>query len=70
VAAGDLLFADGDKAYDLIVMLAGTADIIEGHGHSEEIVVAGYGPSEFLGETGIRAQPFASSSGHPLTSPP
>ena len=30
VAAGDVLFADGDETYDLIVLLAGTADIIEG----------------------------------------
>ena len=29
VAAGDVLFADGDETYDLIVLLAGTADIIE-----------------------------------------
>jgi thioredoxin reductase (NADPH) len=53
VAAGDLLFADGDEAYDLIVLLAGTADIIEGYGHPGARVVAGYGPSEFLGEIGM-----------------
>jgi hypothetical protein len=33
VGAGDVLFADGDETYDLIVLLAGTADIIEGYGH-------------------------------------
>ena len=33
VAAGDVLFADGDQTYDLIVLLEGTADIIEGYGH-------------------------------------
>ena len=33
VAAGDVLFADGDETYDLIVLIAGTADIIEGYGH-------------------------------------
>jgi hypothetical protein len=27
VATGDVLFADGDETYDLIVLLAGTADI-------------------------------------------
>jgi hypothetical protein len=32
VAADDVLFADGDETYDLIVLLAGTADIIEGYG--------------------------------------
>jgi thioredoxin reductase (NADPH) len=53
VAAGDVLFADGDEAYDLIVLLAGTADIIEGYGQPEASVVASYGPSEFLGEIGM-----------------
>ena len=32
VAAGDVLFADGDETYDLIVMLDGTAEIIQGYG--------------------------------------
>jgi thioredoxin reductase (NADPH) len=53
VAAGDVLFADGDEAYDLIVLLAGTADIIEGHGRPGASVVASFGPSEFLGEVGM-----------------
>src|SRR5215467_13368261 len=53
VAAGDVLFADGDEAYDLIVLLAGTADIIEGYGQPGASVVASYGPSEFLGEIGM-----------------
>ena len=33
MAARDVLFADGDETYDLIVLLAGTADIMEGYGH-------------------------------------
>ncbi|WP_214316621.1 FAD-dependent oxidoreductase [Nonomuraea sediminis] len=53
VAAGDVLFADGDETYDLIVLLAGTADIVQGYGEPGEAVVAGYGPSEFLGEIGM-----------------
>lgn len=53
VAAGDVLFADGDESYDLIVLLTGTADIIEGFGHPEARLVARYGPSEFLGEIGM-----------------
>ena len=53
VAAGDVLFADGDETYDLVVLLAGTADIIERYGHPEASVVASYGPSEFLGEIGM-----------------
>ena len=31
VAAGEVLFADGDETYDLIVMLDGTAEIIQGY---------------------------------------
>jgi len=53
VAAGDVLFADGDEAYDMIVLLAGTADIVEGYGHPGASAVASYGPSEFLGEIGM-----------------
>src|SRR5215470_4838751 len=53
VAAGDVLFADGDETYDLIVLLAGTADIVEGYGQPGASAVASYGPSEFLGEIGM-----------------
>jgi thioredoxin reductase (NADPH) len=53
VTAGDVLFADGDESYDLIVLLAGTADIIEARGRAEERVIASFGPSEFLGEIGM-----------------
>jgi thioredoxin reductase (NADPH) len=53
VAAGDVLFADGDETYDLIVLLTGTADIVQGYGHPGSSVVVSYGPSEFLGEIGI-----------------
>jgi len=75
VAAGDVLFADGDETYDLIVLIAGTADIIEGYGHPGASVIASYGPSEFLGEigmlTGQRAflSAVASSAGRVLTVP-
>src|SRR6188472_2306465 len=73
VAAGDVLFADGDETYDLIVLIAGTADIIEDYGHPGASVVASYGPSEFLGEigmlTGQRAflSAVATSAGRVLT---
>jgi thioredoxin reductase (NADPH) len=53
VAAGDVLFADGDETYDLIVMLEGTADIVQGYGRREATVIASYGPAEFLGEIGM-----------------
>jgi thioredoxin reductase (NADPH) len=53
VAAGDVLFADGDVSYDLIVVLAGEVRIIEHRGQPGETVIATYGPSRFLGEIGL-----------------
>jgi len=53
VYAGDVLFADGDETYDLIVLLTGTADIIKRYGRPGASVVASFGPSEFLGEVGM-----------------
>ena len=53
VAAGDVLFADGDEAYDLIVMLDGTAEIVKGFGQPGATVIATYGQSQFLGEIGM-----------------
>jgi thioredoxin reductase (NADPH) len=53
VAAGDVLFADGDVSYDLIVVLAGQVRIIEHRGQPGERVIATYGRSQFLGEIGL-----------------
>jgi hypothetical protein len=47
-----LLFADGDETYDLIVMLDGTAEIIQGYDQPGARLIAGYGRSQFLGEIG------------------
>ena len=43
VAAGEVLFADGDETYDLIVMLDGTAEVIQGYGQPSAMLIAGYG---------------------------
>ncbi len=53
MAAGDVLFADGDMTYDLIVVLAGEARIIEHRGQPGETVIAAHGRSQFLGEIGL-----------------
>jgi thioredoxin reductase (NADPH) len=53
VAAGDVLFADGDETYDLIVVLEGTAEIVQGYGQPGATVIVTYGPSQFLGEIGM-----------------
>lgn len=52
-AAGEVLFAEGDEAYDLIVLIAGSADIVEGHGGSEPSWINSYSSGEFLGEVGM-----------------
>jgi thioredoxin reductase (NADPH) len=75
VTAGEVLFADGDETYDLIVMLDGTADLIQGYDRPEARRIAEYGRSEFLGEigmlTGQRAYltAVASSAGRVLAVP-
>ena len=53
VAAGDVLFADGDETYDLIVVLAGEVGIVEAYGQPGQRVIATYGPAQFLGEIGL-----------------
>jgi thioredoxin reductase (NADPH) len=53
VAAGEVLFTDGDETYDLIVLLDGEVEIVEHYGRSDEVVLAVYGAREFLGEMGL-----------------
>jgi thioredoxin reductase (NADPH) len=53
VVDGDILFADGDKTYDLIVVLEGGIEIVEHHGQPDEVVIITYGPREFIGEMGL-----------------
>jgi thioredoxin reductase (NADPH) len=53
VDQGEVLFADGDDTYDLIVVLQGEVEIVEHYGHPNEVVIAPYGPGQFLGEMGL-----------------
>ena len=53
MATGEVLFADGDLTYDLIVVVAGEARIIERRGQPGETVIATYGQGQFLGEIGL-----------------
>jgi thioredoxin reductase (NADPH) len=53
VGVGDVLFRDGDPTYDLIVLLDVEVEIVEHYGYSDEVVLAVYGPREFLGEMGL-----------------
>ena len=56
---GDVLFAEGDATYDLIVVLEGEVQIVANAGQPSETLIATYGPGGFLGEisllTGQRA---------------
>ena len=51
--AGEVLFSVGDETYDLIVVLEGEIEIIEYFGKPKQIVLATYGPRQFLGEMGL-----------------
>jgi thioredoxin reductase (NADPH) len=53
VVEGEVLFADGDETYDLIVVLEGEVEIIEHYGRASEVVITAYGPGSFLGEMGL-----------------
>jgi thioredoxin reductase (NADPH) len=53
VVEGEVLFADGDETYDLIVVLEGEVEIIEHYGQVNEVLIVAYGPGEFPGEMGL-----------------
>jgi len=52
VAAGDVLFAEGDAAYDFYVVLSGSVDIIGTFDGTEELL-ARHGAGRFLGELNL-----------------
>jgi thioredoxin reductase (NADPH) len=53
MAAADVLFADGDCTYDLIVVLEGCVDVVEQYGRPDSDVIVTYGRLEFVGEMGL-----------------
>jgi thioredoxin reductase (NADPH) len=59
VSTGDLLFADGEANYDLVIILEGRLEVIEYLGRPDETIISSYGPGQFPGEisllTGQRA---------------
>src|SRR5579875_793906 len=52
IAAGDVLFAEGDVDYDLFVVGSGVVAIVRGYG-AENRVIAVHGPHRFLGELNL-----------------
>src|SRR5436305_1026468 len=53
VSPGEVLFAEGDETYDLIVVLDGEIAIVGDLSRPEETVVVTYQPGQFLGEIGL-----------------
>jgi thioredoxin reductase (NADPH) len=49
VAAGQLLFQAGEASYDLFVVLEGAVEVVRSAGQ-DEVVVAAFGPGNFVGE--------------------
>lgn len=52
VAAGDVLFADGDTSYDFVVVLSGAVDVVSIVDGVEELIVR-QGPGRYVGELGL-----------------
>jgi thioredoxin reductase (NADPH) len=52
VASGDVLFREGDEAYDFFVVESGAVAIVRGYGE-EDRVIAVHGPHRFLGELNL-----------------
>jgi thioredoxin reductase (NADPH) len=65
VSAGDVLFADGDDAEDLIVVLHGEVEVTEKRRQPGERIIGTFGPLEVVGEmrllTGQRAYATAAA---------
>ena len=53
VVDGEILFADGDQTYDMIVVLEGGVEVVEHLGQPDERLIISYGPREFIGEMGL-----------------
>jgi thioredoxin reductase (NADPH) len=49
---GEALYREGDIGYDFVVLLAGTAEMIEDYGRGHHVVGV-HGPGRFLGEIGL-----------------
>jgi len=52
MSQGEVLFRDGDDAYDFFVVESGAVAIVQGYG-CENRVIAGHGRHRFLGELGL-----------------
>ena len=51
--AGEVLFAEGDETYDLIMLLDGEVQIVGNASRPADTVIVTYGTGQFLGEIGL-----------------
>jgi thioredoxin reductase (NADPH) len=51
--AGEVLFREGDRSYDFIVILDGLVKIIDGYGSEDQRLIGVHGPGRFLGELSL-----------------
>jgi thioredoxin reductase (NADPH) len=49
----EIVFADGDRTYDLVILLSGELEVIEHLGQPDEVIISRYGAGEFPGEIGL-----------------
>ena len=52
VANGEILYREGDAAYDFFVVLSGHVEIVTGAGDDERVITH-HGPGRFLGELNL-----------------
>jgi thioredoxin reductase (NADPH) len=50
---GEVLIREGDQKRDLMVILAGVVEVVEGYGTPEQKVIRVHGPGRFLDELGL-----------------
>jgi thioredoxin reductase (NADPH) len=53
LAEGQIIFAPGDLDYDLLVVIEGCVEILDGAGTDQERVVVRYGERQFVGELNL-----------------
>src|SRR3954447_13323047 len=51
--AGEVLYSEGDPAYDFVVVLGGKVAVVQDFGDEEERTIVVQGPRRFLGELNL-----------------
>jgi CRP-like cAMP-binding protein len=61
VTAGEVLFAEGDRGYDFIVILSGLVAIVDHEAKTERVLTTG-GPGQFVAELACLSSPRGTGS--------